>query len=91
MIAGGETYAETAAEKLRDRAAAAADEALGSELERLRALAMVNPEIREQEIEELEREQGELEDYLRAARLRLDALRLIWRGPCIEGRPCLHP
>ncbi len=87
MIAASQERAEAKAGRLRDQAAQAASEALGGEMERLRALAEVNPDIRAEEIDQLERERNELESYLRSARLRLDALRLTWLGPCLDDRP----
>ena len=48
----------------------------GSELERLRALAKVNPNIRQEEIDHLQQETSELQHYLDAAQTRLEALRV---------------
>jgi len=50
---------------------------LDQEIERLRSLAAVNPAVRPQEIEALEREKAALTKAISSARLRLDALRLI--------------
>ena len=47
-----------------------------SELERLRALADVNPNIRSEEIEYLESETGHLKHYIDLAHCRLDAIRV---------------
>ena len=90
LVAASEKRAEPEADDPRSEAVRASAEALGNELERLRALALVNTEIRPEEIDELERERSELAGYLRAARLRLDALRLIWHGPCLDGCPSLR-
>lgn len=51
--------------------------ALNSEIQRLLSLKKVNPNVREEEIELLQNEKKSLEDAIRSARLRLDALRLI--------------
>ena len=48
----------------------------GSELERLRALAKVNPNIRQEEIDHLQQETSELQHYLDATQTRLEALRV---------------
>ena len=47
-----------------------------SELQRLRALAEVNPNIRQEEIDHLETETCDLQHYLATANLKLDALRI---------------
>ena len=55
--------------------------ATGGEIDRLRDLKQVNPQIREAEIVLFEKEQEALSAYIAQARPRLDALRLIWKGP----------
>jgi ATP-dependent helicase HepA len=47
-----------------------------SELQRLKALAVINPNIRQDEIEHLEAETAELHDYLELAHIKLEAIRL---------------
>lgn len=47
-----------------------------SELQRLQALARVNPNIRQQEIDHMISETAELDDYLGHAHVKLDALRV---------------
>jgi ATP-dependent helicase HepA len=47
-----------------------------SELERMQALARVNPNIRQEEIDHIETESSQLQDYLEAAQFRLEALRV---------------
>jgi ATP-dependent helicase HepA len=47
-----------------------------SELERLQALAKVNPNIRQEEIDHLQQETGELQHYLDATCIKLEALRV---------------
>ncbi|MCG6116820.1 MAG: RNA polymerase-associated protein RapA [Aquimonas sp.] len=54
-----------------------AEELLGGELERLRRLARINPAVRPEEVEALEREHTDLLTVLPQARPRLDALRLV--------------
>ena len=55
-------------------------EDLGKEIRRLQDLARVNPNIRQEEIDLAVRERDTLQQNISAARLRLDALRLIWKG-----------
>jgi ATP-dependent helicase HepA len=54
---------------------------LEHEIGRLRELQKVNRSVRPEEIAALVRQQQELDQHLAAARLRLDAIRLIQRGP----------
>src|ERR1035437_934842 len=54
---------------------------LGHEVQRLQTLAEVNDHIRPQEIKLAQAQQDELTSALQQARLRLDSLRLIWKGP----------
>ncbi len=54
---------------------------LNQELARLTELRKVNRNVRVEEIEALAAQQRSLEQHLRGARLRLEALRLIQRGP----------
>jgi ATP-dependent helicase HepA len=54
---------------------------LERETTRLRDLQRVNRSVRDEEIEVLVQQQATLARYIGAARLRLDALRLIHRGP----------
>ena len=50
---------------------------MGAELDRLRALKELNDHVREEEIDALGAEIGALENAIRSASVRLDALRLI--------------
>ena len=63
------------------RAAQKMNDDLGREIARLTALQRVNPNVRPEEVTALARQQAALAEHLRAARLRLDAVRLIRRGP----------
>ncbi len=73
--------AESRAEPLKQEALDAMEKLLGAEIERLRALKAVNDHVRDEEISLAENHRSELKQHIEAARLRLDALRLIWRGP----------
>jgi ATP-dependent helicase HepA len=53
---------------------------LDHEIHRLRELRKVNPSVRAAEIDLLEAQRRDLDTHLAAARLRLDAIRLIQRG-----------
>ncbi|MFC4728170.1 RNA polymerase-associated protein RapA [Coralloluteibacterium thermophilus] len=60
-----------------ETAAADAGARLDAEIERLQALARVNPAVRPEEVQALERERDDLLAALPTARPRLDALRLV--------------
>ena len=53
------------------------EQALNDELERLKALAKVNPNIRNDEIDSLELEKACLTEYLQGTQLTLDAMRVL--------------
>ncbi|MBW8366927.1 MAG: RNA polymerase-associated protein RapA [Arenimonas sp.] len=60
-----------------DAAVAKADMLLSNEIDRLTALARVNPSVRPEEIAQLERERDQVLAILPTARPRLDSLRLV--------------
>ncbi len=75
MLAAAETLAKHKAEAASGAALEAARGALASEIERLRALARVNPNVRPEEIAAAEREWAALAELIPQARVRLEALR----------------
>ncbi len=81
MFQSGEKLAENRAATLRQTALDETNHLLGREVQRLQTLAQVNDHVRPQEIKLAQAQQAELVATLQQARLRLDALRLIWRGP----------
>ncbi len=81
MLEAATAAAEALAGPLTAAALAQVNELLGHELHRLRSLQQVNQNIRPQEIELAAREQRELATAVENARLRLDCLCLIWKGP----------
>jgi ATP-dependent helicase HepA len=54
---------------------------LEHEIARLKELRRVNRSVQPEEVESLVRQQRDLDSHLSSARLRLDAIRLIQRGP----------
>jgi ATP-dependent helicase HepA len=84
-----EELAELRADELRAKALKAVQHALAEEIERLRALALVNDQIRPEEIDALVDELKAITGYLGESRLRLDSVRLVWRGPYRDGEPLL--
>jgi ATP-dependent helicase HepA len=81
MFQTGEKLAESRAAGLRQAALNEMNHLLGHEVQRLQTLAQVNDHVRPQEIKLAQAQQEELAATLQQSRLRLDSLRLIWRGP----------
>jgi ATP-dependent helicase HepA len=77
MLGATERHAKERADAMAAAAAAEAESHLGAEVERLVALARVNPSVRPAEIEAAVREREAIAAALPTARLRLDAVRFI--------------
>jgi ATP-dependent helicase HepA len=77
MLERARAEGEAQCAQLAAEAAAVADATLGAEIQRLEALAHVNPAVRPEEIERLREERAALLALLPQARPRLDALRLV--------------
>jgi len=81
MFQAATQLAETQAAVLRESALKEMNLLLGHEVQRLQTLAQVNDHVRPQEIKLAQTQQEELTMALQQSRLRLDSLRLIWKGP----------
>jgi ATP-dependent helicase HepA len=81
MQARCEEIASARAKQVVEDAVAAMHGLLDGEMARLKFLESRNPATVSEEIQRCSREVAELEKYLRSSRLRLDAIRLVWRGP----------
>lgn len=77
MLDQGERQAAAVARDLEAQARARMTWEMGSEIERLRALARINPNVRPAEIAALEDRRDRLAHHLGRVRLHLDALRLV--------------
>ncbi|NEX19539.1 RNA polymerase-associated protein RapA [Thiorhodococcus mannitoliphagus] len=77
MLARGETLAREQVEQLQRDATARMQAVLGEELERLVALAQVNPSVRRDEIDRLTEKRARLDAYLAQTHLRIDAARVL--------------
>jgi ATP-dependent helicase HepA len=77
LIERGETLAQAALGGLETTARTQMHSALGAEVERLTALAQVNPSVRPDEIAFLRHRREQLDRALGRVELRLDALRLV--------------
>jgi len=81
MFETAANLAEARAVALRESAVREMQLLLGHEVERLQTLARVNDHIRPQEISLAQAQREELASALQNSQLRLDALRLLWKGP----------
>jgi ATP-dependent helicase HepA len=77
MIQSAEQQVQPQQALLIEAAQQSLNEELLAELDRLKALAQVNPNVRQSEIEYLQARLTQSEQYLSQATLRLDALRVI--------------
>jgi len=77
IIEHAEELAAQQLPKIIDRHTAQMQKQLGNEIQRLRELQQVNPNVRDEEIAFLEHQRTELSEYIQQTGLRLDALRLI--------------
>ena len=80
MAQANESLASKQASVLKQFATDIMLEKLSSEIQRLESLAKVNATIRSEELSLLKKEQRKLKNCLDQARVRLDSIRLIWRG-----------
>lgn len=81
MLAAAEQTAGASANTLIQSSHERMTHAMQRELGRLRHLQQVNQNIRPAEIQLAEHQHAELTQAIRQARVRLDAVRLIWKGP----------
>lgn len=77
LIDTAEVSIEDRIEAVRVDANAEMKAALNAELERLQALKAVNPNIRDEELTQIETQMSELSGYIGKAQVQLDSLRLI--------------
>ncbi|MCE9685845.1 RNA polymerase-associated protein RapA [Shewanella sp. AS16] len=77
LFAQGEEHAQAELQQLLVQAREKMTAQLGGELERLEALKAINPNIRDAELEYLRNQMSELNAYLDASQLQLDAIRMI--------------
>ncbi len=80
MLEAAEGFADAEAKAIISTASAAMTAQLQAELDRLTSLRAVNDHVRPEEIELTQTHLNELTTALAQSRLRLDAVRLIWKG-----------
>ena len=81
MLEKAQAFAAVRMQNIVAAASAAAEAQLQDEIDRLEDLREINDHVRPEEIAALRRHKAELEAAFTSARLRLDAVRLIWRMP----------
>jgi len=81
MLARAAAQAEAQAVAVRTSALREMNRLLGHEVQRLKSLQRINDHVRPEEIELAARQQADLATAIEQSRLRLDSLRLIWKGP----------
>jgi len=81
MFQTATALAETRGAGFRQVALDTMNHLLGHEVQRLQMLQKVNDHIRPEEIKLAQSQQSELAIALQQSRLRLDSVRLIWKGP----------
>jgi ATP-dependent helicase HepA len=81
MLEQAAALAEQQARTLRQTALKEMNHLLGHEAQRLQTLRQLNDHIRPEEIELAIAQQAELAIAVQQARVRLESLRLIWKGP----------
>jgi len=78
QVRAAETLAEARAPQLREQSVAQMESELGAELDRLAALAKVNPSIRPDELQALQNEMAELRAALSQSRMQMEAVRVLF-------------
>ncbi len=81
MIRAAHKSAERKAKAVSHESLRAMNQLLEHEIHRLRTLQKLNDHIRPQEIALAEKQQQKLAHAIQAAPVRLDSIRLIWKGP----------
>ena len=81
MLENTQELAANRASEIIRKALSETQSFLGHEVDRLKALRQINRNVRLEEIELAERQCESIQEHIQDGRLRMDALRLIWRGP----------
>lgn len=77
LIAKAQAYAEAQLAHIQHEAQQKMQLQLQAQIERLQALAKINPSVRPEEVEHLQSIKSQLTDYIAKARLKFDAIRVI--------------
>jgi ATP-dependent helicase HepA len=77
MVAKAESHAEKQVVNIQTKALANMHKTLDEEFERLTALAAINPNVRQEELDFINMQQDELSNYINKAQLKFEAVRMI--------------
>ncbi|MCJ8320452.1 MAG: RNA polymerase-associated protein RapA [Colwellia sp.] len=77
LVAKAEDHAEKEVAAIQTKALANMHKTLDEEFERLTALAAINPNVRQEELDFIKIQQDELENYINKAQLKFEAVRMI--------------
>ncbi|SET61801.1 RNA polymerase-associated protein RapA [Thalassotalea agarivorans] len=77
LVTKAEAHAEAMTGEIKATAQQAMEEALSQEVSRLKALAEINPSVRQEEIDFIEQKQASLVHYIAKSQLNFEAIRLI--------------
>ncbi|MGJ8692490.1 MAG: RNA polymerase-associated protein RapA [Thalassotalea sp.] len=77
LVAHAEKHAEEAVDAIREKAQTEMQLALNDEFKRLSALAKINPNVRQEELDFIQNQQTELSHYIKHAQIKFEAVRLI--------------
>ena len=80
MFESSEKYAQIEAQALIEKASTAMTAQLQMEIDRLKNLRKLNDHVRPEEIKLAQEQLTKLAETINKARIRLDAIRLIWKG-----------
>ncbi|MBF0449258.1 MAG: RNA polymerase-associated protein RapA [Candidatus Magnetomorum sp.] len=80
MLAYSEKCVQREANQIISRTLDSIDQQMNTEINRLKALKAINPNVKETEIQAAEKEKENLKTYVSSARIRIDAIRLIRQG-----------
>ncbi len=78
QVMAAETLAEQRTPQLREQSVKDMETELGAELNRLTALAKVNPSIRPDELQALQDDMAELREALSQSRMQMEAVRVLF-------------
>ena len=77
LVQHGEKHAQLAVQAIQDKALSEMKKALNEEHSRLAALAKINPNVRQEELDFITEQQSQLTHYISNAQIKFEAIRLI--------------
>ncbi len=77
LVSKAENHAQANVTSIQEKALANMHHTLDEELQRLTALAAINPSVRQEELDFIKHQQADLAEYIAKAQLKFEAIRLI--------------